>query len=79
MDIKELSKEQLIQLVKLRLFNEGKEDFTEVIIEESSFKYFNGVSFIVKSNKCADWVFNFSFRMFYPNEFMYLLSIGVKF
>lgn len=79
MDIKELSKEQLIQLAKLRLFNEGKEYFTELILEDSGFKYFNGVSFIVKSNKWADWIFNFSFRMFYPNEFMYLLSIGVKF
>jgi hypothetical protein len=65
-------------LAKLRLKHKGK-DFTEITIEDDTFKYFNGVSFIVKSDKCADYVFSVSFDMFYPDEFMYLLGLGVEF
>lgn len=62
----------------MRLKNKG-EDFSEVCIEDNSFKYFNGTSFIVKSDKFADYRFSFSFDMFYPDEFKYLLGLGVKF
>lgn len=75
MEIKNLSKENLIELGKLRLINMNQ-DFTEITIEE---EYFNGISFIVKSNKWADYRFPISFEMFYPNEFMFLLKLGVKF
>ena len=75
MEIKNLSKENLIELGKLRLINKNQ-DFTEITIED---EYFNGISFIVKSNKWADYRFPVSFEMFYPNEFMYLLGLGVKF
>ena len=73
-----LKHENDIQLCKLRLKNESKE-FTKISIEDDTFKYFNGVSFIVKSDKTADYRFSVSFKMFYPNEFMYLLGLGVKF
>jgi hypothetical protein len=78
MKLKKLKRENFIELCKLRLKHENK-DFTEMTIKDDTFKYFNGVSFIVKSDKCADYRFSVSFDMFYPDEFMYLLEIGVKF
>ena len=78
MELKNLKQNQLIELCKLRLKHK-KQDFTEIIIEDDAFEHFNGVSFIVKSDKWADYRFAISFDMFYPNEFMYLLGLGVKF
>ena len=78
MKLKNLKKENFIELCKLRLRHESK-DFTEITIEDDTFRYFNGVSFIVKSNKWADYRFSVSFDMFYPDEFMYLLGLGVEF
>ena len=75
MKLENLKQNQLIDLCKLRLKHK-KQDFTEIIIEE---EYFNGISFIVKSNKWADYRFPISFDMFYPDEFMYLLGLGVEF
>jgi hypothetical protein len=76
--IKNLNQENFIELCKLRLKHKN-EEYTEIIIDDDSFKYFNGVSFIVKSDKYQDSVFSMSFDMFYPDEFMYLLELGVVF
>jgi hypothetical protein len=73
-----LKPENFIELCKIRLTQEDQE-FTEIIIEDSTFKYFNGVSFIVKSDKWADYRYSFHFDMFYPKEFMYLFGLGVEF
>ena len=78
MKLTNLKKEDFIHLAKLRLKHKGK-DFTEITIEDDTFEYFNGVSFIVKSDKWADYIFSVSFDMFYPDEFMYLLGLGVEF
>ena len=78
MKLRKLNKENFIELCKFRLKHESK-DFTKIYIEDDTFKHFNGVSFIVKSNKWADYRFSFSFDMFYPDEFMYLLGLGVEF
>jgi len=79
MKLENLKQENLIELCKLRLKHK-EEDFTEITIEDATFRYFNApVSFIVKSDKWADYRFSFSFDMFYPNEFMYLLGLGVEF
>jgi hypothetical protein len=78
MKLENLKQENFIELCKLRLKHK-KEDFTEITIEDATFRYFNGVSFIVKSDKWADYRFSFSFDMFYPDEFMYLLGLGVEF
>lgn len=78
MELKNLKRENFIDLAKLRLKHKGR-DFTEITIEDDTFKYFNGVSFIVKSDKWTDYLFPVSFDMFYPDEFMYLLGLGVKF
>jgi len=78
MELKNLKHENFIQLCKLRLKNENK-DFTEITIEDDSFRHFNGISFIIKSDKWSDYRFSISFGMFYPDEFMYLLGLGVKF
>ena len=78
MKVKNLKQENFIELCKLRLKHENR-DFTEVSIEDDTFKYFNGVSFIVKSDEYLDYRFSVSFDMFYPDEFMYLLGLGVKF
>jgi hypothetical protein len=78
MELENLNQSQFIELCKLRLKNKNK-DYTEITIEDATFRYFNGVSFIVKSDKWADDRFSFSFDMFYPNEFMYLLGLGVEF
>jgi hypothetical protein len=78
MKLKNLKKENFIELCKLRLRHESK-DFTEITIEDDTFRYFNGVSFIVKSDKFADYRFSVSFDMFYPDEFMYLLGLDVEF
>lgn len=77
-NLKNLNKENYIELCKLRLENMEK-DFTEISIDDSSFKYFDGVAFLVKSNICHDYRYSFHFDVFYPNEFMYMLSIGIKF
>jgi len=78
MKLKNLKKEQLIKLCEFRLKHENKY-FTEISIEDKSFKYLNGVSYIVKSDKWSDYRFSVSFDMFYPDEFMYLLELGVEF
>jgi len=78
MSIRDLTSEQYIELGKLRL-NHSDEDFTEILINDVSFEYFNGVSFIIKSDKWADLISPCTLNMFYPDEFMYLLSIGVEF
>ena len=78
MKLKNLKQENFIELCKLRLKHKNK-DFTKISIEDDTFRYFNGVSFIVKSDKWADEVFSVSFDMFYPDEFMYLLGLGVEF
>ena len=78
MKLKNLKQENFIELCKFRLKHESK-DFTKISIEDDTFKYFNGVSFIVKSDKWADYRFSVSFDMFYPDEFMYLLGLGVEF
>ena len=78
MKLKNLKQENFIELCKLRLRHENK-DFTEINIEDDTFRYFKGVSFIVKSDKFADYRFSVSFDMFYPDEFMYLLGLGVEF
>jgi len=78
MKLKHLTQENFIELAKLRLKHEDK-DFTEITIEDDTFRYFNGVSFIVKSNEWSDYRFSVSFDMFYPDEFMYLLELGVEF
>lgn len=78
MKLKNLKQKNFIELAKLRLKHKGK-DFTEITIEDDTFRYFNGVSFIVKSDKWVDEVFSVSFDMFYPDEFMYLLGLGVEF
>jgi hypothetical protein len=77
-NLKNLNLENYIKLCKLRLGNMDR-IFTEISIEDSSFKYFDGVAFIIKSNECHDYRYSFHFDVFYPNEFMYLLSIGVEF
>jgi len=73
-----LKQNQFIELCKLRLKNKNK-DFTEITIEDATFKHFDGVSFIVKSDKWSDYRFSISFDMFYPDEFVYLLGLGVEF
>lgn len=78
MKLKDLNKENFIDLCKLRLKHENK-DFIEITIQDDTFKYFNGVSFIVKSEKFTDYLFSLSFDMFYPDEFIYLLNLGVEF
>lgn len=78
MKLKNLKQDNFIEICKLRLRHENK-DFTEITIEDDTFRYFNGVSFIVKSDKFADYRFSVSFDMFYPDEFMYLLELGVEF
>ena len=78
MKLENLKQNQLIDLCKLRLKHKNQ-DFTEITIEDDTFEYFNGVSFIVKSEKWADYRFSVSFDMFYPDEFMYLLGLGVEF
>ena len=78
MKLKNLKQENFIELCKLRLIHENI-DFTEITIEDDTFRYFNGVSFIVKSDKWSDYRFSVSFDMFYPDEFMYLLGLGVQF
>jgi len=78
MNLKNLKKQNFIDLCKLRLGNEGK-DFADIYIDDDTFKYFNGVSFIVRSDNWADYCFSVSFDMFYPDEFMYLLGLGVEF
>jgi hypothetical protein len=78
MKLENLKRENFIEFCKLRLKNENK-DFTEIIIEDDTFRHFNGISFIVKSDKWADYRFSVSFDMFYPNEVMYLWGLGVEF
>ena len=78
MKLKNLKQENFIELCKLRLKHESK-DFTKISIEDDTFKYFNGVSFIVKSDKFDDYRFSVYFDTFYPDEFMYLLGLGVEF
>ena len=73
-----LSRENSIHLCELRLKNEG-EEFTEIIIEDDSFKHFNGISFIVKSDQWQDYRFTFPFTKFYPNEFKFLIDLGFSF
>ena len=62
MKLKNLKDENFIKLCKLRLKHENK-DFTEITIEDDTFRYFNGVSFIVKSDKWSDYRFLVSFDM----------------
>lgn len=78
MTLKNLKTENFIKIAELRLKHENK-DFTEITIEDDTFKYFNGVSFIIKSDKFADYRFSIHLDKFYPDEFMYLLGLGVKF
>ena len=78
MKLKNLKPENLIELAKLRLKHQNKY-FTDVIIEDNTFRYFNGVCFIVKSDKWDDYLLSVSFDMFYPDEFLYLLGLGVEF
>lgn len=81
MKLNNLTTENYIKLCYLRLMHSEYKNINiiEIIIEDSSFKYFNGVSFIIKSSDVSDLRFSFSFDKFYPNEFMYLLSLGVIF
>jgi len=72
--LKNLTDEQLIKLCELRLSNENIE-FTEIKIEDKSFTYLNGVSFIIKSEKFRDFRHIFSFDKFYPEEFIYIMTL----
>ncbi len=45
MKLKNLKQENFILLCKLRLKHENK-DFTEITIEDDTFRYFNGDSFM---------------------------------
>lgn len=78
MTLKNLTEENLIGLCKLRLKHKG-EDFLEIKIDDDSFNYFNGVSFLISSEKYDEYLLSISFDMFYPDEFMYLLDLGVEF
>ncbi len=44
MELENLNQSQFIELCKLRLKNKNK-DFTEITIEDATFKHFDGVSF----------------------------------
>lgn len=78
MTLKNLTEENFIELCKLRLKHKGQ-DFTEIKIDDDSFNYFYGVSFIISSEKYDDYLFPISFEMFYPDEFIYLLDLGIDF
>lgn len=78
MKLENLNRKNFIELCKLRLKHKGK-DYKSIAIEDDTFIYFNGVSFIVKSDKWGDYRFSISFDKFYPDEFMYLLALGVEF
>jgi hypothetical protein len=77
MKLENLKQENFIEMCKLRLKHENK-DFTEITIEDDTFRCYNGVSFIVKSEKFSDYRFSVSFDMFYPDEFMYLLGLCIR-
>lgn len=78
MKIEELDNNQLIKFCEIRL-NYIKKDFSEILIEDASFKHYNGVTFLIKSDNYRDELFHFSFEMFYPTEFYHLINLGVKF
>ncbi|SFQ55817.1 hypothetical protein [Parafilimonas terrae] len=83
MEYNELSDKQLIDLAKLRLKNDGaKITITKITIEDKRRSAIHdefAVSFIVKSKEWADERLSIVFKKFYPNEFLFLQKVGIKF
>jgi len=79
----DLTDSQLIDLLKLRLQNEkSNSTITDITISEKKHYKINDefvVGYIVKSEEWADEHRFICFNRFYPNEFLFLQSIGIKF
>lgn len=82
MELKDLTDEQLIDLAYMRAKHKETSfsgTITDIVIKDKKSKYFNGASFLIKSEEYDDYLLGVSFDMFYINEISYLIKIGVKF
>lgn len=82
---KELSDKQLKQLAQLRLkhTHAGIKQITKIVIDsiyrERDAKEVFAVSYIIYSKVYANFRLSIVFDKFYPDEFLYLQQLGIKF
>jgi hypothetical protein len=82
MNYSNLTDDQIIHLAKLRLANEKPMDFTIqslTITFKELVKDYLIVTITIKTKEWADASVSISFQKLFPNEFLYLQSIGFQF